>query len=338
VTGCAAYPAFPTINMTTQSSQRKQLKLIKTLWGIDEPNFKSIKEEGYHGIEVIRLAYLFDREGLIQNLNEAQLAVVCQIHTCGGYLHDDTGEYIYCGSDSVEEHKIDFKKQLLECKGLLHEVNAGGFINVHAGVDCWSMGEAIDFLTFCLEEIERSADGITVTLETHRQRLFGSPFQTRDILDQLELTLSSSSSDKLLLDGLKLNADLSHWYVACERVFDPTKAPDERWWPKLLDRVAERCHYIHARFGWAQGPQMADPSAKECEGDCKLQLSTWTVLMERQKARDDGRDIYISPEYGPAPYLAAMPHTQTPVAALPAAVSYTKCQLESLFQANEKQS
>lgn len=247
-------------------------------------------------------------------------------------------------------------------------MNAGGFINVHAGMDCWSMGEAIDFLTFCLEEFQRSADGITVTFETHRQRLFGSPFQTRDILDYLELTLSSSSSDKLLLDGLKLNADLSHvvihsfssfscsfycWLllylsatltvgatllVACERIFDPTKAPDERWWPKLLDRVAERCHYIHAIFGWAQGPQIADPSAKECERDCKLQLSTWALLMERQQARDDGRDIYISPEYGPAPYLAAMPHTQTPVAALSAAVSYTKCQLESLFQANEKQS
>ena len=345
------------------SAKIKQLKLIKTLWGIDEPNFQSIREEGYHGIEVIRLAYLFDRDGLIKNVNQAQLALVCQIHTCGGYLkesgghehgHDsdadadaighDDGEYVYCGSDNVEEHKLDFKKQLLECQELLSEVEAGGFINVHAGTDSWTLPQAIDFLTFCMEEIEkqqaRATDAgagraITVTFETHRQRLFGNPFQTRDILDAL--AASGELDDTIHGHRLKLNADLSHWYCACERVFDATKAPDDGWWPKLLERVAERCYYIHARFGWAQGPQMADPAAKECEADCKLQLATWAALIEGQRAMDDDgddddRDIYISPEYGPAPYLATMPHTQTPIASLPSAVSYTKGKIEALFQ------
>jgi len=316
---------------TAATAKSKQLKLIKTLWGIDQPNYQSIREEGYHGIEVIRLAYLFDREGLIKNLNQAQLALVCQIHTCGGYLDDHVdadgatrSEYVYCGSDSVEEHKMDFKKQLLECKELLDEVEEGGFINVHAGVDCWTTEEAIDFLTFCMGEIDTCDRGITVTFETHRQRLFGNPFQTREILDIL--------TARGKLDELKLNADLSHWYCACERVFDSKKAPDDRWWPTLLERVAERCYYIHARFGWAQGPQMADPSAKECEADRKLQLATWAILIARQRERDDGRGIYISPEYGPAPYLAAIPHTQTPVASLSGAVSYTKGEIEALFQ------
>jgi len=317
---------------TAVSAKAKQLKLIKTLWGIDDPIspdlFRSIRQEGYHGVEVIRLAYLFDKSGLIESLNAANLSLVCQIHTCGGYLDETTKEYIYCGSDSLQDHKRDFQRQIEECEGLLEQVSAGGFINVHAGVDAWNTDETMEFMIFCLDEIEKSAKDTLITFETHRQRLFGNPFQTREILSNLE------TAGKL--DRLKLNADLSHWYCACERVFDSNKQPDVKWWPKLLEQVAERCYYIHARFGWAQGPQMADPSAKECEVERILQLETWKSLINQQLHREsveDGQllDIYMSPEYGPSPYLASLPHIQDPVASLPSAVAYTKSEIEKLF-------
>jgi hypothetical protein len=127
--------------------KKMELKLIKTLWGIDEPIstklFNSIKEEGYHGVEVIRLAWDGEnnRDLLTSSLNEAGLACVCQIHTAGGYINDDNGEYVYCGAYDVEVHQEDFKKQLQECKELLNLVQNGGFINVHAGVDAWSNDE-----------------------------------------------------------------------------------------------------------------------------------------------------------------------------------------------------
>lgn len=306
----------------------KNLRLIKTLWGIDEPIsaslFVDIRNEGYHGVEVIRLAYLFDRNNLVNSLNEAGLSLVCQIHTSGGYLNN--GEYIYCGSDSVEDHKQDFRRQILEAKDLLSQVDMGGFINVHAGVDAWTLDESVDFLSFALDEIEelrKSEEDLLVTIETHRQRLFGSPFQTRELLSKLH------SIEKI--QSLKLNADLSHWYCACERVFDKEKEPDKKWWPGLLKSVADRCHYIHARFGWAQGPQMADPSAKECEVDREVQLETWKTLIMKQLDRDDDRDVYCCPEYGPSPYLATLPHTQEPVASLTKAVKYTKNSLEKLY-------
>lgn len=235
--------------MALPTSTKKELKLIKTLWGIDEPLSPdlchSIKREGYHGVEVIRLVWLFDEDLLLRSLNEAELAVVCQVHTTGGYLLEETGEYIYCGSYDVEIHKKDFQKQLRECTELIHSVNAGGFVNVHAGVDAWSNEEALDFLDFCLAEIEKVAPNIAVTFETHRQRLFGSPFQTRSLL----------SSSSLSNSRLRLNADLSHWFCACERVFN-SKDDRDKWWPDLLSAVSKRCEYIHARFGWAQGPQM----------------------------------------------------------------------------------
>lgn len=85
------------------------------------------------------------------------------IDTLGGYLHKDNGEYIYCGAYDVAAHEEDFQKQLRECKELLGLVNNGGFIDAHAGVDAWSNEEAIQFLDFCLKEIEQIAPEISVT-------------------------------------------------------------------------------------------------------------------------------------------------------------------------------
>jgi hypothetical protein len=316
--------------------KKMELKLIKTLWGIDEPIstklFNSIKEEGYHGVEVIRLAWDGEnnRDLLTSSLNEAGLACVCQIHTAGGYINDDNGEYVYCGAYDVEVHQEDFKKQLQECKELLTLVQNGGFINVHAGVDAWSNDEVIQFLTFCFNEIEQTTC-ITVTFETHRQRIFGSPFQTRDIL-----SIPSIAQSKYL----KLNADLSHWYCSCERVFNSNDDERDKWWPKVLTLVSKRCEYIHARFGFAQGPQMSDPSAVECDTDRKLQIEVWQLLMKEQKKKrllsssttTTGGIIFVSPEYGPAPYMPSKPHTLEPVASLPKAVWFTKMVIEEIFK------
>lgn len=315
------------INSTKQQAMGKpELKLIKTLWGIDDPIspelFGSIRQEGYHGVEVIRLAWLFpeNRDALVTSLNEAGLGCVMQVHTAGGYIDEASGEYVYCGAYEIEAHREDFRKQLRECRELLKLVEKGGFINVHAGVDAWSSDEAVDFLGFCCQEIGDtcSSDAVTVTFETHRQRLFGSPFQTRDLLARFES------------EHLKLNADLSHWYCACERVFNPSDEIRDQWWPSLLQSIAPKCEYIHARFGWAQGPQMADPSAPECERDRNLQIGVWKELVRERLLRK--REVFVSPEYGPAPYLAWKPHTMEPVASLPGAVSYTKKVIEELFE------
>lgn len=280
--------------------------------------FESIKKEGYFGVEVIRLAWTLDQKNLVDSLNYAGLAVVCQIHTTGGFLQGD--EYIYCGEYSVEAHKADFKEQLQECAQLLSQVDAGGFVNVHAGVDAWTNDEAKEFLEVCLEEIDKV--DFQVTFETHRQRLFGSPFQTRELL------LGGKSSE---LAPLKLNADLSHWYCACERVFDQRQKRDATWWPIVVDELAKRCYYIHARLGWAQGPQMADPSAPECQAEMNLQVEVWERLISRMKQRGPDSSCYMSPEYGPPPYMPVTPHSQEPVASLPGAVAFTKNLLEQIY-------
>ena len=301
-------------------STMPSLRLIKTLWGIEEPIgktlFDSIRQEGYHGVEVIRLAWMDEKsaEALVKSLNDAKLSVVCQIHTAGGFLRQ--GEYVYCDEFNVESHVASFAEQLSECQDLILKVHAGGFVNVHAGVDAWTQSEALSFLRACMDLME-TVD-FPVTFETHRQRLFCNPFQTRELL-QIES-----------LHSLRLNADLSHWYCACERVFDPSTGRDAKWWPEVVQLLERHVAYIHARFGWAQGPQIADPSDPACETEKTLQMQVWHQLLEAMQKRDGG-DCFVCPEYGPPPYLPVMPHTQEPVASLAHAVSFTKGYIEGLF-------
>ena len=63
---------------------------------------------------------------------------------------------------------------------------------------------------------------------------------------------------------MKVNADLSHWVVVGERCYDETYDDD---WSEILELVAGRCHLIHARVGYSEGPQVPDPSAKEYASD-----------------------------------------------------------------------
>ena len=303
------------------------LKLVKTLWGIDEaisPTlFKAIASEGYSGVEVIALAYSTHdaRAILIESANEAGLAVVCQIHTSGGYI-SDAGEYVYLSSYDVQDHKSHLTDQIATCSDLLKQITSGGFINVHAGVDAWTIEESMDFLKHVNNEAEKCS--FKTVIETHRQRLFCSPFVTRELLQQM---------DKLNLKHILLNADLSHWVVSCERVFNPQEKRDAIWWPELLSNFASRCDYIHGRFGFAQGPQISDPSAKEYENDVKLQIKNWTEIWKSQISRN-GKDCecWCSPELGPQPYMPALPHTQKDVASLPDAVQWTKEKIQEAFR------
>eukprot|EP01083_Nonionella_stella_P243255 847840_1 len=307
-----------------------ELKLVKTLWGVDEPItpslFKSIAADGYSGVEVIRLAYSTKeaRATLVGSANAAGLALVCQIHTSGGYL-SDRGEYVYIDSYDVRRHKDDLAAQVAECEGILREVKKGGFINVHAGVDAWTADEAAGFLEHASKVI--AGCPFRVVVETHRQRLFCSPFSARDLLAHPKVSA---------LANLKLNADLSHWFVACERVFDSAEKRDDAWWPALLEALGSRCEYVHCRFGSAQGPQIADPSRDEHRLDVELQLRNWVALWKAQAGRAGIEyglecECWCCPEYGPRPYMPTLP-TGEDVASLAGAVSWTKDLIKKTFE------
>ena len=99
------------------------------------------------------------------------------------------------------------------------------------------------------------------------------------------LLLLSSSCD-ITLCRPQVNADLSHWVVVCERLFDcpahqRINGSDGDWWPQVLSlvrlclrityssinrlllngaQVAQHAHLLHARVAYREGPQVPDPS------------------------------------------------------------------------------
>ena len=48
-------------------------------------------------VELITLGWRSETDKLIELLDKHQLALICQIHTCGGYISEGQG-FIYCDS------------------------------------------------------------------------------------------------------------------------------------------------------------------------------------------------------------------------------------------------
>ena len=133
------------------------------------------------------------------------------------------------------------------------------FFNAHSGSDAWSVAEAEDFYAQAID-LEKKI-GVPVSHETHRQRYFATPWQTRHILQQFP--------------DLRITCDLSHWVCVCERLL-----PDLG---ETISLAAQHCHHIHARVGFAEGPQVPDPSAPEYATDLAAHEAWWEQIWQSQK-------------------------------------------------------
>ena len=103
-----------------------------------------------------------------------------------------------------------------------------------------------------------------VSHETHRQRYFATPWQTRHILRQFP--------------DLRITCDFSHWVCVCERLL-----PDMG---ETISLAAQHCHHIHARVGFAEGPQVPDPSAPEYAADLAAHEAWWEEIWQSQSGAD----------------------------------------------------
>ncbi len=104
---------------------------------------------------------------------------------------------------------------------------------------------------------------------------------------------------------LRLKADLSHWMVVHES--DLTGMED------CLELAVSRSHYIHARVGDEQGPQVTYPGTPEWRTQLQNHLGICQRNVEARKA-DGTEKIYITPEFGPVPDMHILPFTNQPVA------------------------
>ena len=104
---------------------------------------------------------------------------------------------------------------------------------------------------------------------------------------------------------LRIGADFSHWCNVANSLLDDQ--------PAALDLAISRADHIHARLGFAEGPQIPDQRAAEWAAALNRHLSWWDRIVER--ARDEGREyLCITPEFRLYLYMTIMPGSQQPIA------------------------
>lgn len=162
------------------------------------------------------------------------------------------------------------------------------FINSHAGRDIYSFEENTRIFQRIIQLSESS--GIPILVETHRGRPTYSAMETRRYLDALP--------------GLRLTADFSHWMVVHE-----SDLADQR---ENIDLAISRADYIHARVGYAEGPQIPDPRAPEWQYAVSTHLKLWQDIIDRHQ-KNGRENLYITPEFGPPAYMHTTPFTNQPV-------------------------
>jgi len=256
-----------------------KLKLVRHLWGVDlarglQPYLPHWREVGYEALEVSP-RFVPDRQDLFRFLKESGFQWVPQI-----FSHDFTP------GGSVREHLGSLRVQIEECLDQ-HPL----FFNAHTGHDNWSAAEAEDFYGQMVA-MEKEI-GVPVAHETHRLRCFGTPWETRRLLNQFP--------------SLRLTCDYSHWVCVCERLL-----PDLG---ETIALAARHCYHLHARVGFEEGPQVPDPSAPEYSVHLKAHEGWWDQVWQAQRVRGAAVST-LTPEFGPPPYLHTLPHTDVPVADL----------------------
>jgi hypothetical protein len=272
-----------------------EIKLVRHFWGVDLTRDLSEYAPQWRqlGYEAVEasLRLVPDRGRFLRFLKEESFQWVPQIFS-----------YDFNPGGSVREHLDSLREQIEECLD-----HAPLFFNAHSGSDAWSTAEAEDFYAQAVELEQRL--GAAVSHETHRRRYFGIPWQTRHILERFP--------------GLSLTCYLSHWVCVCERLL-----------PDLGDIVAlaaRHCRHLHARVGFAEGPQVPDPSAPEYAAELSAHEAWWDQIWQSQEERGFTHST-LTPEFGPPPYMHTLPHTHVPVADLAAVCDGMACRQRERFR------
>jgi hypothetical protein len=190
--------------------------------------------------------------------------------------------FILVGGEDIDEQVRRMK--------MAAEFAPDGIIS-HTGSDTYSFDDGCRFLERCLK-VEAEL-GIPVVHETHRGKLFYHPVVTARYVETFP--------------EVKINADFAHFVVACESLLEPMQP--------YLDTIISRCFHIHGRVAQQEASQVADPRAPEFQPHVERHEQWWDAIKAAREV-DGTPTLHFTPEFGPHPYMPALPYTQQPVASL----------------------
>lgn len=157
------------------------------------------------------------------------------------------------------------------------------YINLHSGRDYFSFDDNKKFIEYTNALAKET--GLLICHETHRGRMLYAAHVTRDFIYKYP--------------ELKLTLDISHWCNVHESLLDDQ--------PETIDLALQRTEHIHARIGYAEGPQVNDPRAPEWDGTVKQHFAWWDKVVKRKK--ENGETMTFLTEFGPPLYMPTLPYT-----------------------------
>jgi hypothetical protein len=177
--------------------------------------------------------------------------------------------------ETVAENISRMLKRLIELSAL-HPI----FINSQTGKDFFSFDDNCRIIEAAMNFSVKS--GISVVHETHRGKF---SFHLATLLPYLkhfpEMQLAADFS--LLEDQLA-----------------------------LIEELIPHVGHVHARVGFSQSAQVNNPMAPEWESALKTHVEWWQKIVDHH-LKKNAKSLTITPEFGPAPYMPAMPYTQQPL-------------------------
>jgi hypothetical protein len=163
------------------------------------------------------------------------------------------------------------------------------FITSHTGKDFFSFEQNEHLLT--LAQNIANTTGVKIIHETHRGKFSFAAHITRDYL--------------LKMPWIRLTLDVSHWFAVAESYLaDQVDA---------VELALSHTDHIHARIGYAHGPQVGDPRSPEWKEVVHKHLALWDQVLRMQKDQS-AKQFTFTPEFGPPPYMQLQPFTNTPLA------------------------
>ncbi|HMP77192.1 MAG TPA: TIM barrel protein [Kiritimatiellia bacterium] len=163
------------------------------------------------------------------------------------------------------------------------------FTNSHTGRNLFTLEQNREVFS-CAARVAADT-GVPVVHETHRGRCCHTAWRT------VELLRAEPS--------VRIALDMSHWCCVSESLLEDQT--------DFVEAVVPHVDHIHARVGWAHGPQVSDPRAPEWESALEAHLKWWDRCVAHKRAVGADR-LTIAPEFGPPPYLPVLPFTREPVA------------------------
>ncbi|EGG37371.1 sugar phosphate isomerase/epimerase family protein [Paenibacillus sp. HGF5] len=183
-------------------------------------------------------------------------------------------------------HSVSFEEQLLRAKHF-----SPVKIVSHSAQDCMPFRDQLRF--FGRAVMLEAELGVQVAHETHRGRAMFTPWNTARLLQHFP--------------QLKLTADFSHWCAVCESLLE-----NQVYNVKL---AISRSVHIHARVGYAQGPQVPHPAAPEYQQELLTHTRWWREIYQH-RSKEGAECLSVTTEFGPPNYLHTLPFSNEPVANL----------------------